>query len=288
MQTLHHTPRIGAGALAAAFSLFGPLASLPLNAAVTITDSFTRSGPLNGDTAEFASSGSYAWTASGPNGGGYYANGSTILAGPAGDDVNAPTTRLAWVDQTLGASERAVLSLDVSLVNNLTTDLAWSSISFLNNPYFFDSAEWNSGQMTLRLMNTGEWWVLGHHYGFNSQDILAHGVAGSAPGFVAGGLNNLKLDYDNATNLLSAYINNTQVMAALNPFETPGVSPNSPGFEPTITASGFHMYAGDTQGSAADNFSLVITTSGVPEPSRLLLLASGGITLIFRRRRTAA
>lgn len=278
MNILH----LSARTLACVFALSW-LACLPLNAAVTMTDSFTRSGPLNGDAVESVSSGSYSWTASGPNGGGYYANGSTILAGPAGNDGSAPTTRLAWVDHSLGAGERAVLSIDATLTNNINP-VAWTSISFLNNPIgTFDSAEWNTGVLTLRLMNTGEYWVLGHHYGFNSQDTLTHGLL--APNFVSGGSNNLLLDFDNATNLLSASINGVQVMSSQNPFEVSGVYPNSTGFEPFITASGFHMYAGDTQASSVDNFSLAIT-SGVPEPGRLLLLGLGAAGFLMRRRKS--
>lgn len=108
--------------------------------------------------------------------------------------------------------------------------------------------------------------------GSQTQDTLAHGAAGSAPGFIMGGANNLRLDFDNTTNLVSAYINGVQMMAPNNPFA--GVYPNNGGYEPVITASGFHTCQGDAQESTADNFSLVITDS-VPEPGRFALLGCG-------------
>ncbi|MGV3660115.1 MAG: PEP-CTERM sorting domain-containing protein [Prosthecobacter sp.] len=287
MNVSYSKPGLLAGALA--FALFMP--HLSTRAAVTITDSFTGSGnsALNGDAVGFSSSGSHTWTAAGPNGGGYYSDGSVVRAGVPGNDLTAPTTRLAWVNQGLGSDQRAVLSLDSTLVNNVTP-VAWTSVSFLNNPLGTgDSAEWNTGQMSLRLQNDGEWWVLGLNKaqggGNQEQDTLAHGIAGSAPGFTMGGTNNLRLDFDNATNLLSAYINGVQVLAPTNPFA--GIYPSNGGYEPTITASGFHMYQGDNQGSTADNFSLVITDA-VPEPGRFVLLGLGGSVLILRRRRRAA
>lgn len=173
MHTLHHTKRIFSGVLA----LLCLLASSPLNAAVIITDSFNGSGPLNGDAVGYSSSGSYSWTAQGPDSAGYYSSGGVVLEGAPGVDASAPTTRMAWVDRTLGATERAVYSLDVSQTSN-GSPVSWSSISFLTNPIStYDSAEWNTGQLTLRLGNTGTWSVLGVHYGFNSQDTIASGGA---------------------------------------------------------------------------------------------------------------
>lgn len=145
--------------LASALALALLIPHVPAQAAVTITDSFTSSGnsALNGDAVGFSSSGSYTWTAAGPNGGACYSDGSVVRAGVPGNDTAAPTTRLAWVNQGLGAAERAVLSLDSTLVNN-PSPVAWTSISFLNNPLGTgDSAEWNTGQKSLRLQNDGEW-----------------------------------------------------------------------------------------------------------------------------------
>lgn len=285
MHTIHHPPRIFAGALALVLALLCLVAGPPLNATIIITDSFNGSGPLNGDTVQYSSSGSYSWVAQGPDSGGYYSSGGVVLEGPAGVDLSAPTTRMAWVNRTLGATERAVYSLDVSLTSN-GSPVAWSSISFLTNPgSTYDSAEWNTGQLTLRLGNTGTWSVLGAHYGFNSQDTITSGAL--APGFVTGGYNNLKLDYDNASNLLSAYINDVQVLAPVNPFAVTGVYPDNPTYEPTITAAGFHTYGGITYGSSVDNFSLTIDP--VPEPGcTMLTLAGGAVLLIFRRRQRVA
>lgn len=276
-------PSLLAGALALAVLM----PHLPAQAAVTITDSFTGSGnsALNGDAVAFSSSGSYTWTAAGPNGGGYYSDGSVVRAGVPGNDTSAPTTRLAWVNQGLGSDERAMLSLSTTQINS-TTSLSFTSISLLSNPgSTFDSAEWNTGAMSVRLYNNGAWEVLGLTkvgIGSQTQDVLASGVAGSAPGFTLGGSNSLLLDFDNATNLLSASINGTQVLAPTNPFA--GIFPNNGSYEPTITASGFHMYAGDTHGSTADDFSLVVLDA-VPEPGRCVLLGLGSGLLILRRRR---
>lgn len=257
------------------------LAGMPLlHADLLLNDTFSGSGPLNGDAVEYASQGSYTWAASGPTGG-YYRNGGVLALGTAGADATAPTTRMAWVNRTLGANETFSLTLDVWLTSN-AAPVAWTSISFLNAPAsVYDSAEWNTGELTLRLLNTGEWWVLGLHYSVNSQDILAHGTTGSAPGFVVGGWNQLRLVFDNSTNMASAYINGGQVMAPRNPYDVTGVYPDLPSFEPTITASGFQMYGGSTQGSLVDDFSLSV----VPEPSVMALLAGAALVRAVRRRR---
>ncbi|MCB1279105.1 PEP-CTERM sorting domain-containing protein [Prosthecobacter sp.] len=291
MHSNHHPRWMPTGALTSVLSLFLILATLPLQASVTITDSFTNGGvhadgtPLNGDSVEFSSSGSYTWTAGSTGGGGYNTSGGAVYTnatganpGPGGDTV----TRLAWVDSPVLGSERAVLSLDVTQTNNPST-VSWSSISLFDNPgATFDSAEWNTGVVTLRLMNTGEYEVRGLHYGFNSQDLITAGSL--APGFNVGGSNNLLLDFDNATNLLSASINGVSVLSSVNPFGSVA-NPGNGSYEPNITAAGFHMYAGDVYGSSADNFSLFITDA-VPEPGRALLACLGLTTCVLRRRRT--
>lgn len=292
MQTIHPSSRTSASAFALVISLLVlPLAALHAN--VLITDSFTNGGvhtdgtPLNGDSVEFSSSGSYTWTAGSTGGGGYNTSGgaayTNVFGANPGPGPNI-VSRLAWVDSSVLGNERAVLSLDVTqtTATNSGSAVSWSSISFFDNPgATFDSAEWNTGVVTLRLMNTGEYELRGLHYGFNSQDLIASGFA---PGFIFGGPNNLLLDFDNSTNLLSASINGIPVLSGVNPF---GSVPN-PGYgsyEPNITAAGFHMYAGDTYNSSADNFSLNITS--VPEPTRALLSIFGIALCLFRRQRKA-
>jgi hypothetical protein len=245
-------------------ALVGPVrAAYPL----VLLDSFdnnTYDGALHGKPLESASSGSYNWVAQGPLGGGYYQSGGTILSGAAGNSAGAPITRMAWINQGVGANETATLSLDVK-------PAAWTSIGFYTNPGLeYDSAEWNVGQLALRLYDTGGWEFLGPHYGFNSNTALGSGAVGSAPNFVAGGLNQLKLDYDYNSQLATAFINGVQVGSTT-------ISPNG-----ALTAAGFHMY-GVTSDDYVDNFNLTIA----PEPSRCALLLGGVAGMLLRRRRRA-
>lgn len=238
---------------------------------LVITDSFSGNGTLDGSAVESASSGSYTWSAQAIYNTGFYRNNGTAVV----TDITYSTariTRLAWVNQTIAASDIATYSLDVQLNPGV-----WTSISFLDSPEsVYDSAEWNAGVLTLRLDTAGNWSVLGMHYGFNSQDVVAQGAS---PTFYSGGWNNLTLEFNRATNMASASVNGVQVLAPMNPYAS--YYPNNPSFQPTVTAAGFHMYGGYNNGAAVDNFSLTV----VPE-ARSLLLAGFGLAaiVIFRRR----
>lgn len=205
-----------------------------------------------------------------------YTSGGTVVWDVT--NSNSIHTRVGHVAVNNGSTiSGSISSISATIRNpfaNLESPLVWTGIGYVSSPLSeFDSSLFtlNTEQLYMLLRNNGDYQVLARTGG-----ILTSGTASVFnDGVGDSGFNDLRLDYNQAANTLSASINAVNVLNNFN-LTSVGYTTSS-----SITAVGFQLFR--HEGAEVDSFAF--ESSAVPEPSRALLAALGLFSLMLRRRR---
>ncbi len=227
-----------------------------VHAGLIYSDSFTRSGNLNGSAPDVTNAPGQTWIA---------ANDATATT--SGSQVALDAERLAFLPVTIAGNNIYTLQADLNVT--LTATSNWMALGFsLNAP---TTVPWHVGG------HSAVAWALEYRDISNNQEQVFGGL-GSANGQTVGnsgpGFHTYKIVLDTMAPqwTVTWYRDSVQTGSTFTYASNPT----------TISHVGFGTFV-DTAG-AVDNFSF---SEAVPEPTSALLLLGSGAMLLLRRRRAA-